>query len=470
MRRDFTLGALSLVLTISACTDDTTVRAASVAAGTRVPMLEGRFTDPGLPGPFAVGFEFIRYLDTSRNVESGGRHVPVHVFYPVDAADVGADAALATYPLDPLYGLRPEVSSSEFEALGVQRAYAAPPPSSKGPFPLVVFSPGWGNEATFYLFVGTRLASHGFVVAVLTHQGDAASPVPTADTMDHIALVMLNRPRDVSFAITRLLEENDSSSSVLHRTVEPTRIAAAGHSLGGYAALVLGGAGDDAICDSVAMDSEWMGPPPAEACGTSVADPRVRAVFYLDASNQFLRFAELARIRLPIQGVGQDPDSLNAVPPPWGSWQARIHAAVASEHAYRADVKHAIHLSFTNFCQVFPVYLQNSVIDQATFDFATGLICGDTSPILNGGPLIPQLEAQRLAMKMGIPFLKTSLAGDTRYKHMVDAHWVNRLETNVAFFETEEGGTTHEGPGAAYLDPSWTDEFDYFVYPPTNPK
>jgi predicted dienelactone hydrolase len=329
-----------------------------------------------------------------------------------------------------------------------------------------VFSPGWGNEATFYLFVGTRLASHGFVVAILTHQGDGLSPVPTADPIDHIAMVMLNRPRDVSFALTRLLEENDRRGSPLRGLIEPTRIAASGHSMGGYAALVLGGAGDDAVCDSVAMDSEWMGPPPPEACGSSAPDPRIGAVLYLDASNQLLRFSELARIHLPIQGAGQDPDSLNATPPPWGSWQARIHAAVRSEHAYRADVKHAIHLSFTNFCQVFPVYLHNGVIDQATFDSGMQFVCGDTSPIIGGAPLLPQLEAQRLAMKVAIPFLKSFLAGDARYKHMISARWVNGRETNVAFFETEEGGTTHEGPGAPYLDPSWTDEFDYYLYPP----
>ncbi len=61
----------------------------------------------------------------------------------------------------------------------------------------------------------------------------------------------------------------------------------------------------------------------------------------------------MARIRLPVLGVGQDPDSLAAAPPPWSSWQARVHAAVQSERAYRADLRRAQHLSFTNFCQVF---------------------------------------------------------------------------------------------------------------------
>ena len=32
-----------------------------------------------------------------------------------------------------------------------------------------MFSPGWGCDGWFYLYLGARLASHGFVVAVVTN-------------------------------------------------------------------------------------------------------------------------------------------------------------------------------------------------------------------------------------------------------------------------------------------------------------
>lgn len=424
--------------------------------------------DGGLEGPYEVGFRFLALVDPGRDVASGGRRIPLHLWYPVDPEAVGPSTARASYPLDPLHDALPHVSSATFEALGIDGALAAPRPSSRGPFPLVMFSPGWGLDANTYLFLGTRLASHGYVVAVPTHQGDGYGglPVSMVDTFDHIAQAMFNRPRDLSFALTRLLEANRTRGDPLHRLIQPNRVAASGHSLGGYAALVLGGAGDDAICDSVAVDSEWMGPPPQEFCASSRPDHRFRALFHLDAANQYLQFAELQRIELPTQGVGQDPISLNALPPPWGSWQARVHAAIAHPHAYRADLEHAIHLSFANVCQLFPVWLEHGVVPLDTYDFVMPLLCGPTTPILADQPLLPSLEAQRLVSRMLLPFLKTHLENDERYARMLDARWVNEREENVAFFDTERGGDTHEGPGAPYLDPTWTDEFDYYLYPP----
>jgi len=166
------------------------------------------------------------------------------------------------------------------------------------------------------------------------------------------------------------------------------------------------------------------------------------------------------------QGVGQDPASLTATPPPWGSWQARVHAAISHPHAYRADLRHVIHLSFANLCQLVPVWLDHGIVEQEIHDFLTGLVCGPTSPILADGPLLPSLEAQRLVTKQLLPFLKTHLENEERYARQLDPAWVNQHVEGVAFFDTERGGDTHEGPGAPYLDPTWRDEFDYFVNPP----
>ena len=424
--------------------------------------------DGGAKGPYEVGFRHLALVDGSRNVSTGGRHIPVYVWYPTDAADVTASTARASYPLDTLYDAQPRVSSTAFESLGIDAAYGGTPASSHRPFPLVIFSPGWGLDANFYIYLGTRLASHGFVVAVLTHQGDGYGGVPTVlvDTFDHVAQALFNRPRDVSFALTNLLEANRTRGDVFYGMIKPNHVAAGGHSLGGYAALVLGGAGDDSICDSTGPDSTWMGPPPPEFCVSSAADHRFRAIFYLDAANQYLRFAEMQRINLPTQGIGQDPDSLSAVPPPWGSWQARTHAAIDHPRAYRADLKHIIHLSLANFCQTQQVWFDNGIIGQEAYDFANWWACGPTAPILADGPLLPSLETQRLVGKLLVPFLNTHLVDEARNLRMLEPACVNASEENVAFFATERGGDTHEGPGAAYLDPSWTDEFDYFLHPP----
>src|SRR3974377_789502 len=36
------------------------------------------------PGPFVAGFQFIQYVDGTREVDTGGRPVPVFFFYPAD--------------------------------------------------------------------------------------------------------------------------------------------------------------------------------------------------------------------------------------------------------------------------------------------------------------------------------------------------------------------------------------------------
>ena len=126
--------------------------------------------DPGQKGPYAVGFATDTILDESRGAPPG-RLVPVYVWYPVDPADVDG-AARANYPMDPFWGYVPAKSSLVFEDYGFDAAYDAPPVSSKKPFPLLIFSPGWGGAAWHNVSTATRLASHGFVVAVLYHYGD----------------------------------------------------------------------------------------------------------------------------------------------------------------------------------------------------------------------------------------------------------------------------------------------------------
>jgi predicted dienelactone hydrolase len=53
-----------------------------------------------------------------------------------------------------------------------------------------------------YNFIGTRVASHGYVVAALEPYADCQWPWSPCDDF---VTVMVNRPRDVSFAITQLL-------------------------------------------------------------------------------------------------------------------------------------------------------------------------------------------------------------------------------------------------------------------------
>jgi hypothetical protein len=128
-------------------------------------------------------------------------------------------------------------TSAHWETLGYDRAYEAPTASSHGPFPLVMVSPGYKDGNWEYFYIGTRLASHGYVVAVIDHdhEGQFVWSLPAGDYL----VSMFNRPRDVSFAITELLLKNANVGELLHAVIEPSKIAMSGHSFGGYLPAVM---------------------------------------------------------------------------------------------------------------------------------------------------------------------------------------------------------------------------------------
>src|SRR5215216_3143103 len=97
----------------------------------------------------------------------------------------------------------------------------------------------------------------------------------------------------MSFALTELLARNDSPSDLLFHTMNPDVVFAAGHSLGGYAAIVMVG-GDDNVCNPVPVN-----PPPPGICLAIPRDPRFAALMALDASAQLLNFEEMGAITVP---------------------------------------------------------------------------------------------------------------------------------------------------------------------------
>jgi dienelactone hydrolase len=92
---------------------------------------------------------------------------------------------------------------------------------TRGPFPLVLFSPGFGNKASQYRSQLEDLASHGYVVAGLDH---------AVDTLDSF------EKRASLWAEDILRAKEDLLQSSLRQAIEVDKIGAFGHSLGGRAA------------------------------------------------------------------------------------------------------------------------------------------------------------------------------------------------------------------------------------------
>ena len=398
--------------------------------------------DPGQKGPYEVGFTSFVLTDPSRPGDGGTwqhRPIPVYVWYPVDPATVGPSTPEAVYPLDPIYRIAPDSTSSDWEKYGMDRAYEEPIPSSGGPFPLLMFSPGWGAEAWHHTSIGTRLASHGFVVAVVYHFGDQWWP--WEPPFDPLAVASYNRPRDVSFALTDLLQKNATNGHLLYGAMRPEQVAAGGWSLGGYASMTLAG-GDDSVCDTL-YGIEGLEDPPPWTCVPSPPDPRIKAIVPQDGSNQVLHFGELARIGVPAMGMGQEWNTVL-------DWQARQHAAFSGRPAYRVDVFNTNHQSFSDICEGFQVMGDRGLLTPEDVTFLVGLFCGSvTSP----GVVHP------LVSKYQVAFLKTHLAGEAGYQNILTPGWALARESLIEFFVTEK-----RNPNSITED--WPDTFIYFMHQP----
>src|SRR4051794_29654628 len=97
------------------------------------------------------------------------------------------------------------------------------PAADGGPFPLIVFSHGYGVNPQVYSHLLNHLASHGFVVASPFHDDCTQRCVAASFQNDRT-----NRPADVSMVLDTLLTLNEADDPVFHRLVDPERVGVAG--------------------------------------------------------------------------------------------------------------------------------------------------------------------------------------------------------------------------------------------------
>jgi predicted dienelactone hydrolase len=389
--------------------------------------------DPGKIGRYTVGHT--SYLMTDKG--NGNRPVYMSVWYPAEAWSVNSSTSPAQYPLDPYSTNLPISTSSDWEPLGYDRAYEGLAPSDHGPFPLVVFSPGWGCDAWMYIYIGTRLASHGYVVAVIEHWADGEW---SWSQYDDLLTAMVNRPKDVSFAITTLLGKNTKRGDLLNRTIDPKRIVASGHSLGGYATYALAG-GDQLVCD--ALVAAYFGddtlPYPADTCVSTLPDRRIRTIVSVDGSSWLLRYRELSNISMPALILGETVEYSENMDPGFRDWIARPHAAINSGDSYRVDISGANHLTFTNLCDGVQVLYNLGVFSAADVTaWETSWPCATTgwNPVT-----IPYAEMQRVVTMYTIAFLDVYL-GDMGGKGidrsiLTPEYALRHLPTVAQFFDSE---------------------------------
>lgn len=274
----------------------------------------------------AVGFREIELPD-----KIGDRPLHVSMWYPTE--DGG-----------------PTIPAGENRVFyGVPAVKEAPP--TREPHPLVVLSHGYGGSWRNLSWLAGELVHQGYVVAAPDHPGTTTfnrSPVEAAKLWE--------RPHDLSRVIDALTTDPSLAGSI-----QPTRIAAVGHSLGGWTVAALGGARFST--EQFTQDCKTHSSP--RACGLSgelgieegsatkldgdLRDARIGAVVSLDLGlARGFTVQSLEGIHLPVLVISAGVDI--------GDLPAKLESGYLAAHLPAAtssyvEIPDAIHFSFMQLCK-----------------------------------------------------------------------------------------------------------------------
>ncbi|WP_419189005.1 alpha/beta hydrolase family protein [Stieleria marina] len=184
-------------------------------------------------------------------------------------------------------------------------------PYGPGPFPVVIVSHGAGGNRDANFAQARHLATHGYIVVCIEHVGSNTKQAlagglrigKTIAAMTRDSDEVLNRPKDVSFAIDQVMRWNGEHTQ-LHNHFDLKRIGAMGHSFGAFTTLVVCGA-------RPALD--WMRPRivNGRGLGPDLHDKRIRCGVALSPQgpgDPFFLKESYASICVPLLGISGSKD------------------------------------------------------------------------------------------------------------------------------------------------------------------
>ncbi len=156
------------------------------------------------------------------------------VYYPADPSTLAGHPRFSYNEASTLPKSLQGILPAQYNTSTSVDAYTDAPASKKGPYPIVLFSHGYGGERLYYSTLLTGIAAWGFVVvsADYLERGLAAQVLgskskPTAALDSSI----------MRSSLTATEHASAQPTSVLYGVADPRHVAAVGHSAGGGTAF-----------------------------------------------------------------------------------------------------------------------------------------------------------------------------------------------------------------------------------------
>ncbi len=306
-----------------------------------------------LTGSFAAMAEQVGFRQTELTDKSGNRDLKVALWYPTPD----------TKPVE-MIGENPAF-------IGIEAIKDAAP--DKNAHPLVVLSHGYGGSWRNLNWLAGELVGQGYIVAAPDHPGTT-----TFNRDKEQAAKLWERPHDLSRVIDAV-----TSDSALAGRVESKRIAAIGHSLGGWSVVALAGVQfdrerfekdckDNPNPRTCGLADELINPQgdvAAEKLKTMKADPRVGAIVSLDLGlARGFTPKSLNSISVPalIFGAGVDIGDL-----PAKMESGYIAANIPDKTTQYIEIADAAHFSFMQNCKAGAVEMIEAEMP------GDGIVCKD---------------------------------------------------------------------------------------------
>lgn len=298
---------------------------------------------PTLPEPdgrYAVATQIYRWTDAARDEPhtadpADRRSVIAQAWYPATGHEDSGGGARIAY-IDGIDRMPRQVSVMPGFMLGrygqieTHAEAEAPLAPSDRPWPVVIFSPGYGAPRAVYTGLATRLASRGFVVFALDHPYESAvTELPDGrvvgtheiilpgerDRIPYMVRQQVVRTADVRFVIDRLADPDALSPPLRGGRIDASKVAVIGHSFGGAASIA-----------------------------ASIEDPRVVAAANIDGTPYGdLPDRQLTRPFLLLQSDRAETHHGDFFINGNGKLLAHMTAP-----GFRYEIKHANHYSFTD--------------------------------------------------------------------------------------------------------------------------